>query len=327
MNKLIIVENLRQYFEVESFSLNPFKKDVVRAVDNVSLEIEEKQVLGLVGESGCGKTTLGKTMLRLIEPTAGKIIFQGTDITHLKNRSMKKFRKDMQMIYQNSSSSMDPRMTVSDIISEPLAAFNIVDSKDKDEKVAELLDLVLLGYNRKDCFPHELSGGERQRVVIARALASNPKFVVADEPVSSLDVSIRAQILNLLKDINRRFGITFLYISHDISTTKHIADTIGIMYLGKIVEIGPFDKIFKNPKHPYAQALFSSILIPDPLKKSRKRIILKGEPANPIKPPSGCRFHPRCPLAIAGKCENIEPQLVKTAPRHYVACLREDVLQ
>lgn len=315
---LVEVRALRKYFEVSATALNPFRKDLVHAIDGVDLEIKKGETIGLVGESGCGKTTLGRCVLRLIEPTSGTILFEGVDIAKLEKKEMRRLRKHMQIIFQDPFSSLDPRMKIGDIVGEPFTVFGVPEGEDREERLIYLLEAVGLDSEGRDRFPHEFSGGQRARIAIARALALNPRFIVADEPVSSLDVSIRAQILNLLKQLKRRFQLTYLYISHDLSTVKFISDRVAVMYLGKIVEAGPVHSIFKDPKHPYTQALMSSVPIPNPSLR-RKRVSVKGEPPSSIKPPSGCRFHPRCPH-VMDFCREVEPEMIETGTDHRVSC-------
>jgi len=316
MEKLVEVKNLKKYFLTGK---GPFgRKTVVRAVDDVSFYIKKKEILGLVGESGCGKTTCGKVMLRLIDSTSGKIYFNGYDITHLKKKEMMKFRRKMMIIYQDPFGSLDPRMTVGATIAEPMEVHKIVPKKEREERVIELMEKVGLTPDQINRYPHEFSGGQRQRIGIARALAIDPEFVVADEPVSALDVSIQAQIINLLRDLQKEFGLTLLFITHDLSIIKHISDRVVVMYLGKIVEIAPRRELFDNPKHPYTKALLSAIPVPNP-RFRKKGTILMGDVPSPISPPPGCRFHPRCRYAKS-ICREEEPELIDTGEGHYVAC-------
>jgi oligopeptide/dipeptide ABC transporter ATP-binding protein len=294
----------------------------VHAVDGVSYTVQEGETFGLVGESGCGKTTTARCITLLDSPTSGKILFDGTDITGIfksKNRaSILSFRRRVQYIFQNPYASLDPRMTVADIIMEPFAVHKHVPKTEWLNRMYEMLRLVGLEDYHAERYPHEFSGGQRQRICIARALAVEPKLIIADEPVASLDVSIRAQILNLLEDLQRRLGLTYVYISHDLSTVRHICDRVAVMYLGKLVEMAETEELFQNPLHPYTVALMSAIPIPDP-KRKRERIVLPGEVPSPISPPSGCRFHPRCPRRI-DVCSKIEPELVEARPGHFLAC-------
>ena len=315
---LIEVRELRKYFSVSSSFINPFKKYVVRAVDGISLKIGRGKTLGLAGESGCGKTTLGRCLLRLSEPTSGSLLFEGQDITHLGKRPMRPLRKDMQIIFQDPYSSLDPRMKVGEILGEPFTFFDVPGGGTRSERISELLEAVGLEPAVVNRFPHEFSGGQRARLCIARALALFPKFVVADEPVSSLDVSIRAQILNLLKDMKERYDLVLLYISHDLSTLKFISDTVAIMYLGRIVEIGAVKEVFKNPIHPYTEALMSSVPVLNPTLR-RNRAPMMGEPPSPIRPPLGCHFHPRCAKSMS-MCAREAPELRQTGENQWAAC-------
>ena len=283
----------------------------VRAVDGVNLEIRRGETLGLVGESGCGKSTLARVVTALMPATHGKIMFDGDEVTKLKGSKLRRVRRKMQMIFQDPFASLDPRMTVGDIILEPLDNFRIGSRRDRQKRVQELLRLVGLNPNFNNRYPHEFSGGQRQRIGIARALAVNPKFIVCDEPVSALDVSIAAQIINLLQDLQREFQLTYLFIAHDLAVVRHLSDRIAVMYLGKVVETAGRNDIYDRPQHPYTKALLSSIPVPDPdVERQRAPISLKGEIPSPVNPPSGCRFHPRCPIArVPGVCSEQEPQL------------------
>ena len=316
MEKLVEIKNLKKYFWTGG---GPFrKKEAVRALDNVSLYIKEREILGLVGESGCGKTTCGKLILRLIDPTEGSIYFEGNDITHLNQKEMKEFRRKMMIIYQDPFGSLDPRMAIGSTIAEPMVVHNIVSKEEKENKIIELMEKVGLTQDQINRYPHEFSGGQRQRIGIARALATNPKFIVADEPVSALDVSIQAQIINLLKDLQKEFGLTLLFIAHDLSVIKHISDRVGVMYLGKIVELAQKKELFDNPKHPYTEALLTSIPVPDPKFVKKSKILMDDVPS-PINPPSGCRFHPRCSKCMP-KCSKVEPELKEVTKGHFVSC-------
>ena len=311
---LIEIKNLKKYFPVKS----GFRTSTVKAVDDVSLFIKKGETLGLVGESGCGKTTLGRTIIRLHEPTEGTILYNGEDITHA---NMKSFRKKMQIIFQDPYASLDPRMTVSDIVGEPLDIHKIYSSKKKRiEKIYDLLETVGLNKEHANRFPHEFSGGQRQRIGIARALAVDPEFIVCDEPVSALDVSIQAQIVNMLEDLQAEKGFTYLFIAHDLSIVKHISNRIGVMYLGHLVELTDSKELYKNPLHPYTQTLLSAIPIADPKAgRSKKRIILNGDIPSPINPPSGCTFRTRCPHATK-ICAEQTPSLKDYGNGHFAAC-------
>ena len=315
--EILEVIELKKYFNTKAEFLQ--KSCVVKAVDNVSFKIMEGEILGLVGESGCGKTTCGKTVLKIYEPDSGKIIFRGDDITHLGRKEMRSYRTKMGIVYQDPFGSLDPRMTVGSIISEPMEIHNLYPKSERDDKVKEIMEKVGLTSEQMNRYPHELSGGQRQRIGIARTLALNPEFVVADEPVSALDVSIQAQILNLMQDLQKEFGFTYLFITHDLSVIKHICDRVGVMYVGKIVEMAPKKALFKNPKHPYTEALLSAVPSVNP-KVRQKHIILEGDVPSPINPPSGCRFHERCFKKIGKICETKEPELIEVGKNHFVAC-------
>ncbi len=319
---LLEVKSLKRYFPIEK---GFWRKVVgyVKAVDDVNLYIKEGETLGLVGESGCGKTTTGRCILRAIEPTGGEILFKTEDdgmidIVHLGKKKLRGMRKDMQMIFQDPYSSLDPRMTVLDIIGEPILVNNIARGKELQERVKDLVKVVGLNIKHLKRYPHAFSGGQRQRIGIARALAPNPKLIVADEPVSALDVSVQAQILNLLQDLQQEFNLTYLFIAHDLSVIEHISDRVAVMYVGKIVETAETEELFLNPQHPYTEALLSAVPQPDPRLKM-ERIILPGEVANPANPPSGCYFHPRCSYAKE-VCKKENPQLKQNSPEHYVSC-------
>ncbi len=318
---IIDVKNLKKYFPIKRGIVLSKHVGDVKAVDDVSFYIRKGETLGLVRESGCGKSTVARTIIRLLEPIDGQIIFDGIDITKLPSRDLRRIRKDMQIIFQDPYSSLNPRMTVSEIIGEPLKVHGIVkNSKEKEKRVQELLELVGLAPYHATRYPHEFSGGQRQRIGIARALALNPKFIVADEPTSALDVSIRSQIINLMQDLQKEFELTYLFISHDLAVIRHICDRIAVMYLGKIVEIANNDDLYNSPLHPYTQALLSAIPIPDPeIAEKRKRIVLTGDVPSPVNPPSGCRFHPRCPN-VMDICSKEEPKLREIKPGHFVAC-------
>lgn len=310
---LIEIKNLCKYFPAG-------KKRTLKAVDNVSLTIAKGETLGLVGESGCGKTTCGRTILKLYPPTSGQIFFDGEDVSHIKGKGLLNFKKRAQMIFQDPYSSLDPRMTIAEIISEGMTVHNHLSNQEKQEKVNELLGKVGLAEDYANRFAHELSGGQRQRIGIARALAVEPEFIVCDEPISALDVSIQAQIINLLIKLQKENHLTYLFISHDLSVVRHISDRVGIMYLGSMVELGSSQAIFGQPLHPYTKALISAIPEADPdSEKTRKRIPLEGEVPSPIDPPSGCKFRPRCAYAT-DKCAQEIPTWEEAAPGHFVAC-------
>ena len=314
---LLEIHNLKKYFPVGAGLFSRHKGEV-RAVDGVSLTVEEGETLGLVGESGCGKSTLGRTILRLIEPTAGEVRFQGKNILSLSQRQLRDMRREMQIIFQDPYASLNPRMRVGEIIGEGLEIHDIAKGKKKRERVMELLNQVGLREEHYDRYPHEFSGGQRQRIGIARALAVNPKFIVADEPVSSLDVSIQAQIINLLQELQEKMHLTYFFISHDLRVVEHISHRVAIMYLGKIVEIANSETIYRDAKHPYTRALLSAVPIPDPNRK-KERIILEGDVPSPVNPPPGCSFHPRCAYREE-LCDKVEPKLEFGAGGHGVSC-------
>ena len=319
-DKLLQVENLTKYF-YKPQGLFGQKKQIVKSVDHVTFDIMRNETLGLVGESGCGKTTVGRTITRLYEPTDGKIIFDGKDISHLTKKELLPYRKKMQMIFQDPYASLNARMTVMDIIREALDLHSDLKTKEeKSKRVYELLDRVGLMREHANRYPHEFSGGQRQRIGIARALAVDPEFIVCDEPISALDVSIQAQVVNMLEDLQREFGLTYLFIAHDLSMVRHISDRIGVMYLGKLVEIGPSEEIYSHHLHPYTEALLSSVPVPDPEKaRAKEQIVLQGDIPSPIDPPSGCRFRTRCSRACE-RCGEAEPELKSVGNNHYVAC-------
>ncbi len=315
---LLRVRHLKKYFPVKSGAVIKRKIGDVRAVDDVSFDVKPGETLGLVGESGCGKTTLGRCLLRLIEPTSGEIYFEGEDITKIKREALRKLRRNMQIVFQDPQSSLDPRMTVKDIVAEPLVIFHIASGDEIRRRVAELLQIVGLNPEHSNRFPHEFSGGQRQRIGIARALALNPKLVILDEPTSSLDVSVQAQILNLLKKLQHEMGLTYIFISHNLSVVRHMSDRIAVMYVGKFFETSPKTELFEKPLNPYTRALLAAIPVADP-KLKRERIILSGDVPSSIFPPSGCRFHPRCPIAEP-ICSQSEPDLKEYIPSHSSAC-------
>ncbi|HVR45481.1 MAG TPA: dipeptide ABC transporter ATP-binding protein [Candidatus Binatia bacterium] len=316
---LVEAKDLFKYFPIHAGLTSRHVADV-RAVDGVSFTIQQGETLGLVGESGSGKTTIGRLLLRLLPATRGAILFEGQDVLAMNRGEIRRLRRSMQIIFQDPFASLNPRMTVGDIIAEPLEIHGITKGKETDHRVRELLELVGLQPYHANRYPHEFSGGQRQRVGVARALAVNPKFIVCDEPVSALDVSIQAQVINLLEELQQKFGLTYLFIAHDLSVVRHISSRVAVMYVGKIVELADRDALYQNPLHPYTQALLSAIPIPDPvLEKRRKRIVLTGDIPSPVSPPSGCRFHTRCPVAF-DRCVTEEPPLREYEPGHFAAC-------
>lgn len=317
MDNLIEVKNLKKYFPIKGGFFNRTVKQL-KAVDNVSFYIRHGETLGVVGESGCGKTTTGRAILRLQEPTEGQLIFEGTDLVKLDNESMRQKRRDMQLIFQDPYASLNPRMTVGDIIGEPLEIHHKLPSQQKIEKVKELLDMVGLSPYHVRRYPHEFSGGQRQRIGIARAIALKPKFVVADEAVSALDVSIQAQVINLFQELQQKLSLTYMFISHDLSVVKHISDRIAVMYLGRIVEMTSSDELFSNPMHPYTRALLSAVPIANP-RNNKMRIVLEGDVPSPVSPPSGCVFHTRCEYCM-DICKEQEPDFRDYDNNHYTAC-------
>jgi peptide/nickel transport system ATP-binding protein len=321
-DNLVEITNLKMYFPVLKGILRKKVADV-KAVDDISFVIKRGETLGLVGESGCGKTTVGKTILRLYRPTSGKILFENTDISHLSKSKMRPFRRKMQLIFQDPYSSLDPRQNAGSIVGEPLKIHKIaINRKSYEERVRELLKLVGLDPSMIGRYPHEFSGGQRQRIGIARALSCDPSFIICDEPISALDVSIQAQIINLLQELQKRLNLTYLFIAHDLSVVRHISNRVAVMYLGHIVEITDWKELYENPLHPYTKALLSAVPIPDPfVEEKRERIILKGDVPSPIHPPRGCSFHPRCPMAIS-ECQDSIPPLRKISAEHEVACIR-----
>lgn len=317
---LVQVRNLKKYFPITRGVIIQRHVGDVKAVDNVSFDIRKGETLGLVGESGSGKTTVGRTMLRLYEPTEGQMTFDGTDMMDLKGSELRHMRRRMQMIFQDPYASLNPRMTVGSIVAEPLEVHAVAHGKEKRERVQELLRMVGLNPYFVNRYPHEFSGGQRQRIGIARALALDPDFIVCDEPISSLDVSIQAQVVNLLEELQGRLGLTYLFIAHDLSMVRHISDRMAVMYLGKIMELTDRDEIYLNPLHPYTKALMSAVPVPDPLiEEKRQRVILEGDIPSPSNPPLGCNFNTRCPVAI-DTCFEAEPEFIEVKKGHFCAC-------
>jgi oligopeptide transport system ATP-binding protein len=325
---LIAIRDLKVHFNLGGGTIwdkvvggSPVRR-VVKAVDGVTIDIYPGETLGLVGESGCGKSTLGRALLRLTEPTGGQVLFRGNDLAHLSQREMREQRRHLQMIFQDPYASLNPRMTVGQIISEPIETFRLARGKDKDLMVQELMETVGLNKRFIKRYPHEFSGGQRQRIGIARALAVNPDFIVADEPISALDVSIQAQIMNLMERLQRQKHLTYLFISHDLRAIRHVSDRVAVMYLGKLVEVANAKTIYDDPLMPYTRALISAVPVPDPkVEATRQRIVLEGDVPSPINPPQGCRFHTRCPYAIQA-CKEVVPPLAEIKPNHFAACIR-----
>ena len=320
-NKLVEVENLVTYFPIYSGLLQKKTGDV-KAVDDISFFVRRGETLGLVGESGCGKTTTGRSILKLVEPTSGNVIFEGKNLIEMKGEPLRKMRAHMQPIFQDPFASLNPRMNVGNIIGEPLLVHNLAKGKELRERVEDLLNMVGLAPQMAERYPHEFSGGQRQRIGIARALSASPSFIVCDEAVSALDVSIQGQIIKLLIKLREKLGLTYLFISHDLSVVRHISDRVAVMYLGKIVEITTSDQLYKNPQHPYTISLLSAVPIPDPkVDRTRERIVLKGDVPSPINPPSGCPFHTRCQMAVE-ECKTTKQELRVVDAEHWVACHR-----
>ena len=316
MSGLLEVEDLDVHYGL------PGAAGTVKAVDGVSLSVERGRTLGLVGESGCGKSTTGYAILQLVQPSAGRVLFDGTDLCRLDKRSLRRMRRKLQIIFQDSHASLNPRMPIGDLVGEALDIHGLFPGAARAGRIRELLDMVGLAGHLMERYPHELSGGQAQRVAICRALAVEPELIVCDEPVSALDVSIQAQIVNLLQDLQERLGLAYIFISHDLSVVRHVSDDIAVMYLGKIVELAGKDEIYANPAHPYTQSLLSALPVPDPdIESQRQRIILKGDLPDPAHPPSGCRFRTRCPVAIA-ECAAVDPMQVPLAPGHWAKCIR-----
>jgi oligopeptide transport system ATP-binding protein len=318
---LLQVNNLVKHFPVIEGSFFRRQTGVVHAVDGVSFDLRRGETLGLVGESGCGKSTTGRTILQLYKPTSGSVLFDGVDLVKLNEGELRKYRRKMQMIFQDPYASLNPRMTVGEIVADPLLVYQEVNGKkDTDQKVSELLELVKLDPTHINRYPHEFSGGQRQRIGVARSLALRPELIVCDEPISALDVSIQAQVVNLLVELQKKFNLTYLFIAHDLSMVRHICDRVAVMYLGVIVELAERNDFYHNPLHPYTKALLSAVSIPDPrVEEKRKRTILKGEIPSPINPPSGCRFHTRCPIA-KDICSQSQPEWREITPGHFTAC-------
>ncbi len=313
------VENLKKYFPINRGIFQRHVGDV-KAVDSVSFDVHRGETLGLVGESGCGKTTTGRTIIRLYEPTAGRVDFLGHDMALLKGEALRQIRQKMQMIFQDPYASLNPRMSVFRIVGEPLEVFHVAAGEERKDRVAELLELVGLNPDFMRRYPHEFSGGQRQRIGLARALALNPDLIICDEPISALDVSIQAQVVNLLEDLQEKLGLTYVFIAHDLSMVRHISNRVAVMYLGKIVELTDRDTLYSNPQHPYTQALLSAVPVPDPVvEEKRHRIILEGDLPSPANPPKGCNFNTRCPK-VFDTCFEVEPDIVEIAPGHFCAC-------
>jgi oligopeptide/dipeptide ABC transporter ATP-binding protein len=320
-DKIVRVENLKMYFPITRGILRR-KIGEIKAVDDISFEINKNETLGLVGESGCGKTTTGRCVLRLYQPTSGSVIFAGKDISKMPERKLKDYRRNMGMIFQDPFGSLNPRQSAGGIVGDPLLVHQMATRRDVKDRVAELFKIVGLDPDMMDRVPHEFSGGQRQRIGIARALACSPSLIICDEPISALDVSIQAQIINLLEELQEKFGLTYLFIAHDLAVVQHISDRVGVMYLGRIMELADSEELYENPLHPYTKALLSAIPIPDPVaEKTRTRIVLKGEVPSPVLPPPGCHFHPRCQLAVP-ECSQARPPLRDLGGGHYVACIR-----
>jgi len=317
---LLDVKNLVMHFPLTQGIIFQRRVGAVQAVDGISLSVKKGETLGLVGESGCGKSTTGRAILQLYKPTSGEVNFNGRDLTKLDSGEMRKMRRHLQMVFQDPYASLNPRMTVGNIVSEPMQIHKLVPKGERTQRVQELLQTVGLNPYFANRYPHEFSGGQRQRVGIARALAANPDFIVCDEPVSALDVSIQAQVVNLLEDLQEQFGLTYLFIAHDLSVVRHISDRVAVMYLGKIVELADRNELYDDPLHPYTKALLSAVPIPDPvIEKRRERIILTGDVPSPINPPSGCHFHTRCPYVME-VCKKIDPIFADQGRSHFVAC-------
>jgi oligopeptide/dipeptide ABC transporter ATP-binding protein len=318
---LVTVRDLEVYFPIRQGLLIDRHVADLKAVDGVSFEVRRGETLGLVGESGCGKTTTGRAILRLVEPTGGTVLFDGQDVSALSGSELRHLRRRMQMVFQDPYSSLNPRRNVANIVAEPLRVHGIADGREAEDKVRELLEIVGLPKDSESRYPHEFSGGQRQRIGLARSLALNPDLIVADEPVSALDVSIQAQMINLLEELQDKFDLTYLFIAHDLAVVRHISDRIAVMYLGKVMEVAPAAELYERPLHPYTKALLSAVPIPDPrVEATRERIILRGDLPSPVNPPAGCRFHTRCPWAQQELCPDVVPELRLLASGHLAAC-------
>jgi len=319
-NSILTVKNLKKYFPITKGLIFERESGYIKAIDDISFNVRKGETLGLVGETGSGKTTVGRTIIRLYEPTSGEIIFEGINLVNLKENEMRKIRRKIQMIFQDPYASLDPRLTVEEIVKEPMEIYNLYNNQERKERAKYLLNLVGLNPEHLNRFPHEFSGGQRQRIGLARALAVEPEFVIADEPVSALDVSIQAQIINTFEDLQKKLNLTYIFISHDLAMVKHISNEIAVMYLGRIMEISESNEIYKNPLHPYTKALMSAVPVPDPDKeKSREKTILEGDISSNINLPKGCRFRPRCKYAKK-ICKEVEPELKEITKNHSVAC-------
>jgi oligopeptide transport system ATP-binding protein len=317
-NVILEAVDVVKHFPITQGIIFPRQTGAVRAVDGVSFSIEQGKTLGLVGESGCGKSTLGRLILRLLKTTSGSILFEGVAITRLDRRALRELRRDMSIVFQDPQASLNPRLTVGQAISEPIEVYRAAKGNEKRKRVRELMELVGLNPDSANRYPHEFSGGQKQRVGIARALALNPKLIICDEPVSALDLSIQAQVVNLFQDLQQQLGLTYLFIAHDLSIVEHISDFVAVMYLGKIVEYAPSKELYANPKHPYTQALLSAIPVPDPSHKPN-RVLLEGDPPSPAKPPEGCRFHTRCRF-VKGECREKHPERIYFSKDHWAEC-------
>jgi oligopeptide transport system ATP-binding protein len=321
MSALLQIDGLKKHYLAQRGLLGLRKDGTVKAVDGVSFTVDEGETLGLVGESGCGKSTTGRCITRLLDVTAGRIEFQGVDVASLRGRRLKTYRRQVQSVFQDPYSSLDPRMTLGEIVAEPLAIHRLGTRRERERRCVEMLQMVGLGPEHVHRYPHEFSGGQRQRVGIARALMLRPKVVICDEPVSALDVSIQAQIINLLEELQQELGLTYVLIAHDLAVVRHICDRIAVMYLGKIVEIGGWNEVYNSPHHPYSQSLLSAVPVPDPAEQRRRtRVVLRGDVPSPLDPPTGCRFHTRCPIAQIPICAEHEPELKVVGLGHQVAC-------